>query len=59
MHTTSIVQSPSLTLAFGITIPDSKMAREAREGVSYLFSRAICRSLRYGEAKLAVPTEKR
>src|SRR5208282_3792757 len=31
MHTTSIVQAPSLTLAFGITIPDSKMAREITE----------------------------
>ena len=31
MHTTSIVQAPSLTLASGVTIPDSKMAREATE----------------------------
>ena len=31
MHTTSIVQAPSLTLASGITIPDSKMAREVTE----------------------------
>ena len=31
MHTTSIVQAPSLTLASGITIPDSKMAREITE----------------------------
>jgi hypothetical protein len=28
MHTTSIVQAPSLTLASGVTIPESKMARE-------------------------------
>jgi hypothetical protein len=28
MHPTSIVQAPSLTLASGITIPDSKMTRE-------------------------------
>src|SRR5947209_10876413 len=31
MHTTSIVQAPSLTLASGVTIPDSKMAREVTE----------------------------
>jgi hypothetical protein len=31
MHTKSIVQAPSLTLASGITIPDSKMAREVTE----------------------------
>ena len=31
MHPTSIVHSPSLTLASGITIPDSKMAREVTE----------------------------
>ena len=31
MHTSSIVQAPSLTLASGITIPDSKMAREITE----------------------------
>jgi hypothetical protein len=31
MHTKSIVQVPSLTLASGITIPDSKLAREATE----------------------------
>jgi hypothetical protein len=31
MHTTSIAQAPSLTLASGITIPDSKMAREITE----------------------------
>ena len=31
MHTTSIVQAPSLTLSSGITIPDSKMAREVTE----------------------------
>ena len=31
MHTTSIVQASSLTLASGITIPDSKMAREVTE----------------------------
>jgi hypothetical protein len=31
MHTTSIVQSPSLALASGVTIPDSKMAREVTE----------------------------
>jgi len=31
MHATSIVQAPSLTLASGITIPDSKMAREVTE----------------------------
>jgi HD superfamily phosphodiesterase len=30
MHNTSIVQ-PSLTLACGVTIPDSKMAREVTE----------------------------
>ena len=27
----SIVQAPSLTLASGVTIPDSKMAREVTE----------------------------
>ena len=32
-HTKSIVQVPSLTLASGITIPDSKLAREATEVV--------------------------
>ena len=31
MTTTSIVQTPSLTLASGVTIPDSKMAREITE----------------------------
>ena len=31
MHTTSIVQAPSLALSSGITIPDSKMAREVTE----------------------------
>jgi hypothetical protein len=31
MHTTSVVQAPSLTLASGVTIPDSKMAREVTE----------------------------
>lgn len=31
MHTKSIVQAPSLTLASGVTIPDSKMAREVNE----------------------------
>src|SRR6266481_5785383 len=31
MHTTSIVQAPSLTLASGVTIPDSKMAREVTD----------------------------
>ena len=31
MHNTSIVQAPSLTLASGVTIPDSKMAREVTE----------------------------
>ena len=31
MHTTSIVQAPSLNLVSGITIPDSKMAREVTE----------------------------
>ena len=31
MHTKLIVQAPSLTLASGITIPDSKLAREATE----------------------------
>jgi hypothetical protein len=31
MHTMSIVQAPSLSLASGITIPDSKMAREITE----------------------------
>lgn len=31
MHTTSIVQTPSLTLTSGVTIPDSKMVREATE----------------------------
>src|SRR5450631_3261741 len=31
MHTKSIVQVPSLTLASGITIPDCKMAREVTE----------------------------
>ncbi len=31
MHTKSIVQVPSLTLASGITIPDSKLAREVTE----------------------------
>jgi hypothetical protein len=31
MHTKSIVQAPSLTLASGVTIPDSKMAREVTE----------------------------
>jgi HD domain len=33
MNTTSIVQAPSLTLASGVTIPDSKMAREVTEMV--------------------------
>ena len=28
MQTTSIIQAPSLSLASGVTIPDSKMARE-------------------------------
>jgi HD superfamily phosphodiesterase len=31
MHTRSIVQTPSLALASGVTIPDSKLAREATE----------------------------
>src|ERR1700732_4231968 len=31
MHTTSFVRAPSLTLASGITIPDSKTAREVTE----------------------------
>src|SRR6476660_10356831 len=31
MHTTSLVQAPSLTLASGVTIPDSRIAREATE----------------------------
>jgi len=31
MHTKSIVQAPSLTLASDITIPDSKLAREVTE----------------------------
>jgi hypothetical protein len=31
MHNTSIVQAPSLTLASGVTIPDSRIAREATE----------------------------
>jgi hypothetical protein len=31
MHITSIVQAESLTLASGVTIPDSKMAREVTE----------------------------
>ena len=31
MHTSPIVQAPSLTLASGVTIPDSKMAREVTE----------------------------
>jgi hypothetical protein len=31
MHATSIVEAPSLTLASGVTIPDSKMAREVTE----------------------------
>jgi hypothetical protein len=31
MHTASIVEAPSLTLASGVTIPDSKLAREATE----------------------------
>jgi hypothetical protein len=31
MHTTSIVQAPSLTLTSGVTIPDCKMAREVTE----------------------------
>jgi len=43
MHITSIVQESSLTLASGVTIPDSKMAREVTELVrdtenSLLFS---------------------
>jgi hypothetical protein len=31
MHATSILEAPSLTLASGVTIPDSKMAREVTE----------------------------
>jgi HD domain-containing protein len=31
MHTRSVVQAPPLTLASGVTIPDSKMAREVTE----------------------------
>jgi hypothetical protein len=31
MHTTSIAQAPPLILASGVTIPDSKMAREVTE----------------------------
>src|ERR1700674_413902 len=31
MHARSIVQAPSLTLASGVTVPDSKMAREVTE----------------------------
>jgi hypothetical protein len=31
MHTTSIVQAPPLALASGVTIPNSKMAREVTE----------------------------
>jgi HD superfamily phosphodiesterase len=31
MQTTSIIQAPSLTLTSGVTIPDSKMAREVTE----------------------------
>src|SRR6202047_1136787 len=43
MNTTSFVQAPSITLASGVTIPDSKMAREATELVhdtetSWLFT---------------------
>jgi hypothetical protein len=43
MYAKSIVQAPSLTLASGVTIPDSKMAREVTELVrdtenSLLFS---------------------
>src|SRR5260370_12808128 len=46
MHTTSIVQAPSLTLASGVTIPDSTMAREVTELVpdtknSLLFNHSI------------------
>ena len=33
MHTTLIVQAPSLTLTSGVTIPDSTMAREVTEWV--------------------------
>ena len=31
MHKTSVVQAPTLTLASGVTIPDSKMAGEVNE----------------------------
>ena len=31
MHSMSIVPAPSLTLASGVTIPDSQMAREVTE----------------------------
>jgi hypothetical protein len=31
MSTTSLVSAPSLTLASGVTVPDSKMAREVTE----------------------------
>jgi hypothetical protein len=47
MHTTSIVQAASLTLASGVTIPDSKMAREVTELVrdtenTLLFNHSSC-----------------
>jgi hypothetical protein len=31
MHSTSIIRAPSITLASGVTIPDSRIAREATE----------------------------
>ena len=33
MHTTSIIQAPSLALASGVTIPDSKMAHEVTQRI--------------------------
>jgi hypothetical protein len=59
MHKTSIVQPPSLTLASGVAIPDSKMAREVTELVrdtenSLLFnhsSRVYCFAAAAGKRK--------
>src|SRR5580704_2620913 len=59
MHETSLVHPPSLTLASGVTIPDSTMAREVTELVrdtenSLLFnhsSRVYCFAAATGKRK--------
>jgi hypothetical protein len=52
MHSKSIVQAPSLTLASGVTISDSKMAREVTELVEGL-RKSLSGALRLSETKPA------